>query len=79
MTRKRATKPNLGGRPSIFPGGRQRCLNLSDDAYAKAEADAEVLSTTAGIRVSISQTIEAAVRAFNAKQFKSRFPKESSV
>jgi len=67
---KRSKRGNVGGRPSIFPGGNPHCININDDAWEKAERDADVLSGAAGIRVSTSQAIEAAVRTFDAKEFK---------
>lgn len=67
MTRK---TDNVGGRPTLFPGGQKRTINMSAEAFAKAEEDAAVLSESTGIRVSISQAIEAAVRSFMAKKFK---------
>jgi hypothetical protein len=66
---KRARRSGAG-RPALFAGGRARSFNLTDKAWEKAEADAEILSRAAGFRVSISQAIDAAVRQFNAKRFK---------
>jgi hypothetical protein len=43
---------------------------MTDDAYRKAEADAEVLTVRAGFRVSTSQAMEAAVRGFDAEKFR---------
>lgn len=57
----------MGGRPTLFGSKKPRSINLTDDAYQKAEADAEVLSAQKGIRVSISEAIESAIRAFRAK------------
>jgi hypothetical protein len=67
-----APKPKTStiGRPALFHGPRQRTINMTDEAYEKAEADAEVITARAGFRVSISQAIEAAVRGFDAGKFK---------
>lgn len=61
-TRKRSRRVT-GGRPSLFQGAKARTFNLTDDAIAKARADAE----TMGRSVSQSQAIEAAIRAYKAE------------
>jgi hypothetical protein len=58
------------GRPSLFSGARQRTINLTDEAFAKAEADAKALSDREGFRVSISQAIETAIRSFRSPKGK---------
>jgi len=65
-----ATKrnPRAGGRPSLYTGSKKpRTLMLTDEAYEKAEDDARVMSKREGIRVSISESIEAAIRAFRSR------------
>lgn len=57
-------KPNPGGRPTMFQGGKPRTLNLTDDADTLAKAHAAELSRILGRSVTKSQAIEAAIRAY---------------
>lgn len=54
-----------GGRPTMFPGDKVRPgIFITAAAWAKAQRDAEHLSTLIGQKVSTSNAIEAAIRAF---------------
>lgn len=65
-----ATRKDRGGRPSLFTDAKKRMVNITDQAMWKADADAKVLTTSTGKNVSTSQAIEAAIRAFDAREFK---------
>lgn len=68
--RKRDGRQFTDGRPTLFPGGRRRTINLTEDAMEKAREDAAAIAERAEYSVSMSQAVEAAIRTFDPRKFK---------
>lgn len=70
VAKRKSSRQFADGRPTLFPGGRPRMVNLTDAAHDKAREDAAALEERAEYSVSASQAIEAAIRTFDPRKFK---------